>query len=71
MAVSGDTVRRVVMQGESVPLAPTPRVVGVNDGRGDAIVGTLLIDLERRRVVDVLPDRRPPHSPRGSVPSRR
>jgi transposase len=58
MACSPDTLLRLVQQ-QSLPAFRTPRVLGVDDfsflrGR---IFGTILLDLERRVPIDLLPDR--------------
>jgi transposase len=58
MPVSGDTLLRLI---RTIPLpeAPTPRVVGIDDWawRRGRCYGTLIVDLERNRSIDVLPDR--------------
>ena len=58
MPLSGDTVLRILHH-TSVPMQPPPRVLGIDDfalhkGR---VYGTILVDLERRRPVDLLPER--------------
>jgi transposase len=57
-AVSHDTVLRLAA-GAPTPDPGTPRVVGIDDFafRRGLTYGTLIVDLERRRPLDVLPDR--------------
>ena len=58
MAVSDDTILRLLKRPVPTPLAPeTLQVVGIDDWawqKGQHHFGTILVDLERRRVVDVL-----------------
>ena len=60
LTLSPDTLLNVIRSAVLTPHAP-PRVVGIDDWawrRGDRY-GTIIVDLERHRVVDLLPDRDP------------
>ena len=58
MPVSGDTLLRLIGTAP-LPTAPTPHIIGIDDWawRRGQRYGTLIVDLERNRPVDVLPDR--------------
>jgi transposase len=58
MPTSPDTLLRRVCQAGDEPM-PTPRYVGIDDWaiRKGQIYGTIVIDLERGRIVDLLPGR--------------
>jgi len=58
MATSADTLLRRIQQTQTPPVE-TPRVLGVDDWalRKGYSYGTILLDLERRQVVDLLPGR--------------
>lgn len=58
MPVSGDTLLRMVRSSVHEPF-PAPRVVGIDDWawRKGQRYGTIICDLERNRVLDLLPER--------------
>jgi len=58
LCVSPDTLLRLTTA-DPLAAGPTPRVLGVDDWswRKGRRWGTILVDLERRRTVDLLPDR--------------
>lgn len=58
METSSDTVLRLVRR-VPLPKMETPRVVGIDDraARNGRTYGTIVVDLERRRPLDLLPDR--------------
>jgi transposase len=60
MPVSNDTLLRVVRR-RGTPTFPPPSVVGIDDWawRCNHRYGTLICDLDRRRTIALLPDRKP------------
>ena len=58
MPVSGDTLLRLI-RSSAPTVVPPPRIIGVDDwaGRRGHRYGTIICDLERRCVIDLLPDR--------------
>jgi transposase len=59
LPVSGSTLLRLVRGGTRGSPGPQPRVIGIDDWawRRGHRYGSIVCDLERRRIVDLLPDR--------------
>ena len=57
--VSGDTVLRKLRQTDDRPVEAKTHIVGIDDWafRKGQSYGTIIVDLERHRVIDLLPDR--------------
>jgi transposase len=60
MPTSGDTVLRL-LRATPPPDAPPPTAIGIDDFalRKGRVYGTIVVDLERRTPIDLLPDRTP------------
>jgi transposase len=60
MPVSGDTLLRL-LRANPITQPSIPRIIGIDDWakRKGQRYGTIIVDLERRCVIDVLPDREP------------
>ncbi|HYF37074.1 MAG TPA: ISL3 family transposase, partial [Prosthecobacter sp.] len=58
LSISGPTILRLVRQ-TPVPIVDAPRVIGVDDWafRKRKTYGTIIVDLDRHQVLDLLPDR--------------
>lgn len=58
MPTSGDTMLRIIRQ-TPIPEIPEPMIIGVDDWakRRGRQYGTIVVDLERQRILDLLPAR--------------